>query len=62
MAERPKGEVVVTIHHPVQMYDPIRYATRALEAQYEARVAEHRRGEHPWGCMRRDCPLCRRSA
>lgn len=30
-------------------------AQAALEAQ---RIAEHRQGLHPWGSMRRDCPLC----
>jgi hypothetical protein len=24
-----------------------------------AMAAAHRRGEHPYGSMRRDCPLCR---
>lgn len=33
----------------------IRQAQEALEAE---RIAEHQRGEHPWGSMRRDCPYC----
>lgn len=27
-------------------------------AQEQALVDAHRRGEHPWGSMRRDCLLC----
>jgi hypothetical protein len=29
-----------------------------LAALQEQRIEEHRRGEHPWGRMRRECPLC----
>lgn len=35
--------------------DWIRQAQAALEAQ---RIAEHRKGKHTFGNMRRDCPLC----
>jgi hypothetical protein len=30
----------------------------AQEALAQKRSEEHRRGLHPWGSMRRDCPLC----
>lgn len=30
----------------------------ALQALQETLIAAHRRGEHPWGSMRRECPLC----
>lgn len=33
----------------------IREAQAALEAKL---CGEHRRGEHTWGNMRRECPLC----
>lgn len=33
----------------------IRQANAALE---EKLIAEHRRGEHTFGYMRRECPLC----
>ena len=25
----------------------------------QVRIEEHQNGEHPYGFMRRDCPLCR---
>lgn len=34
------------------------HQVRALEVLQKLRIDEHRRGEHPWGEMRRDCPLC----
>lgn len=33
-------------------------AQQAQAALEQKRAAEHRRGLHPWGSMRRDCPLC----
>jgi hypothetical protein len=33
----------------------IRQVQAALQEQ---RIGEHNRGEHTWGNMRRDCPLC----
>lgn len=27
-------------------------------AREQQLIDAHRRGEHPWGCMRRDCLLC----
>lgn len=31
---------------------------QALAALQQALVEEHRNGEHPWGSMIRECPLC----
>lgn len=36
----------------------LRQARQAREAIEAQRIAEHQRGEHPWGSMRRDCPYC----
>lgn len=39
--------------------DPVGDRIRHIQAaQREELMAAHRRGEHPWGNMRRDCPLC----
>jgi hypothetical protein len=39
--------------------DPIGDRIQQIQAaQMEELAAEHRRGQHPWGSMRRDCPLC----
>lgn len=43
------------LNEPVQMNDTARQAQELLEAQ---RIKEHHQGKHPWGSMRRDCPLC----
>lgn len=33
---------------------------RQVQATHEATlVSDHYKGKHPWGSMRRDCPLCR---
>lgn len=39
--------------------DGDRRARLAYEQLMKERIAEHRNGEHPWGSMRKDCPLCR---
>jgi hypothetical protein len=31
---------------------------QALAAHMQILIAAHRRGEHPVGSMRRDCPMC----
>lgn len=31
---------------------------QAQMAQEQLLINAHRRGEHPWGSMRRECPLC----
>lgn len=49
---------IINIHilnEPVEMNH---MARKAQEMQEIKRIAEHRRGEHPYGSMRRDCPLC----
>lgn len=38
--------------------EPVDLATQARAAQEQLLVDAHRRGEHPWGSKRRDCPLC----
>lgn len=35
-------------------------AQRRMEAHIQSLVEAHRRGEHPSGSMRRDCPLCQK--
>lgn len=39
-----------------------RLALQAQAALQEKLMAEHRRGEHPYGSMRRECPLCQKNA
>lgn len=34
---------------------------RAIEIHLRELAAAHKRGEHPYGFMRRDCPLCQKS-
>jgi hypothetical protein len=31
---------------------------QVLAAHQQLLIEAHRRGEHPWGSMRQDCPLC----
>ena len=44
----------ILINDPVAMV-PLTVSQAALAQE---RIAEHRQGQHPWGSMRRDCPLC----
>ena len=37
---------------------PINPILQAKMAQEQLLIKAHRRGEQPWGSMRRDCPLC----
>lgn len=49
------------IHNIHILIEPDEAINRARQAQaeYEQILVEaHRRGEHPWGSMRRECPLC----
>lgn len=32
--------------------------TQIRAAQEQILIQAHRRGEHPWGSQRRECPLC----
>lgn len=41
--------------------DAARVQQQLAEAHIQSLVAEHRQGMHPYGSMRRDCPLCQRS-
>jgi DNA-binding helix-hairpin-helix protein with protein kinase domain len=41
--------------------EPIQQQTQALAALQQALIEEHRQGEHPWGRMIRECPLCQAS-
>jgi hypothetical protein len=48
----------ITINvNPAPVPNSLLVATEALAL---LRIAEHRRGEHTYGSMRRDCPLCQR--
>ena len=38
--------------------DTTHLTTQIRAAQEQLLVDAHRRGEHPWGSMRRECPLC----
>jgi hypothetical protein len=41
--------------------DPVDFSQarrNALALHQDRRIAEHRRGQHPDGSKRRDCPLC----
>lgn len=50
------GQITVNVSPPITV-DVIGRAQ--LEARLaETRIMEHRAGHHPYGCMRRDCPLC----
>lgn len=49
------------IHNIHILIDPDATVNRAIQVQSELQVllvAAHRRGEHPWGSKRRECPLC----
>lgn len=48
----PNGGINITIHPVIN--DPPNLAYTVAEI----RIAEHRRGEHPYGRMHRDCPMC----
>ena len=41
-----------------EQYSTVSPAIQAQAAQQQALIYAHRRGEHPYGRMRRDCPLC----
>ena len=46
--------------HFLKMDDPTthRMALQAQAALQEKLMKEHRQGMHPYGSMRRECPLC----
>lgn len=41
--------------------DPVDQVTQGLAAYEVALINQHRLGLHPFGQMRRECPLCRAS-
>lgn len=48
---------IINVH--ILIEPEMNQSARKMQEMLEAkRLAEHRRGEHPWGEMRRDCPLC----
>lgn len=47
---------IINIH--ILMSDDNGRAAQVQAALEAKRIAEHRQGLHPWGSMRRDCPLC----
>lgn len=49
----PHGKIQITFH------DKNRVDTQTIELIHAQQMIEaHKRGKHPWGSMRRDCPLC----
>jgi len=48
---------IVNIHYLFED-DASRRAQIQMLALQEALIEAHRRGEHPYGLKRRDCPLC----
>jgi hypothetical protein len=50
---------ITNIHYLIdpEPRNPMQEMLRA-QALYERLIIEHRQGKHPWGSMRRDCPLC----
>jgi hypothetical protein len=52
---------IVNIHHLTEK-GVVNLAQRAQAALQEKLIYEHRRGQHTYGNMRRECPLCQRSA
>jgi hypothetical protein len=49
------GIVNIHILKEPEINSSARKAQEMIEAK---RIAEHHRGEHPFGRKRRDCPLC----
>jgi hypothetical protein len=48
----------ILIHEP-QVHPQMNHAARQVQEIREARlIIEHREGQHTYGMMRRDCPLC----
>lgn len=50
-------EFIHNVHIPSES-ERHRMALQAQAAHQEKLMQAHRRGEHPYGSMRRDCPLC----
>jgi hypothetical protein len=54
------GEVmgITSIHILTDPDNNLGQETQILATIQQKLINEHRRGEHPWGSMHRDCPLC----
>lgn len=50
--------MIRNIHILIEPDDASNRATQAQAALQKLLIEAHRRGEHPWGSMRRECPLC----
>lgn len=51
--------MIHNIHILTMHEDDAAFRAAQAQAAYEQTLINaHRRGEHPWGSMRRDCPLC----
>lgn len=48
----------ITNIHILMNPTPAQTQEAQVRAAQEHLIAEHRRGKHPWGEMRRACPLC----
>lgn len=42
----------------ILIHDPVPQHLQAQAAREQLLVNAHRRGEHPWESIRRECPLC----
>jgi len=49
---------IVNIHLMVEDTASPTFAQQAEAAYQQKLINDHRQGKHPWGSMRRDCPLC----
>lgn len=52
---------IVNIHMLTEVR-VVNMAQRAQAVLQEKLMTDHRKGQHTYGNMRRECPLCRRSA
>lgn len=50
----------ITVLTEIQAEDYYRLLYGRTTTRHAELVAAHERGEHPYGSMRRDCPLCNR--
>lgn len=49
---------ITNIHILTGRDEPRARTDLILNHVVELRIKEHQRGDHTWGNMRRDCPLC----
>lgn len=50
--------MIHNIHILIDPDGPLNRELQVRAAQEQLLVDAHRRGEHPYGRMRRECPLC----